>query len=125
MKVLLYVGAAYHLAFALFHLGFWKLFRWQDELPKLGFINRNIMQILNLCLTFIFLAIAWISFVHADALSATALGRTLLIVIALFWLLRAFLQAFYFGIKDMRSFAFLLVFVAGATLYLVPFISRV
>ncbi|HEX7047134.1 MAG TPA: hypothetical protein VF275_06155 [Gammaproteobacteria bacterium] len=89
MTAVIYAGGVFHLAFAVFHLGFWKLFKWDEQLPRLGVINRNVMQILNLCLTFVFFAFAWISFVHAEALLGTALGDALLGVIALFWILRA------------------------------------
>jgi hypothetical protein len=53
-----WAGGCFHLAFAIFHCGFWKLFGWTRELPKLNRINRGVMQILNLCLTFVFLILA-------------------------------------------------------------------
>lgn len=123
MKALLYAGGVFHLAFAAFHLGFWRLFRWNDELRRLGFINRNVMQILNLCLTFVFLAWAWLSFAHVDALLEPGLGHALLGVIALFWLLRAIEQAVFFRLGNAASLAFFLAFVGGAALYAVPLLA--
>lgn len=123
MKSMLVAGGLFHLAFALFHLAFWRLFRWREELGRLGFINRNVMQILNICLTFVFLAVAWISFMHAEALLNTALGKTLLAAVALFWLLRAALQVIYFGLRDIVSLAFFAAFVLGTALYAVPVLA--
>lgn len=120
MKILIYFGGIYHLAFALFHLGFWKLFDWKHELQRQTFINRNVIQILNLCLTFVFFAFAWISFTHADALLNADLGRTLLAIIALFWALRAIEQIVFFGVRNAVSLAFLFAFVAGTALYATP-----
>lgn len=114
---MLYAGGVFHVAFALFHLGFWRLFDWREQLPRLGFVNRQVVQILNLCLTFIFLAFAWVSFVHADALLDSDLGATLLAIIALFWLLRAVEQAWFFGLSNGASIGFFLAFVGGGALY--------
>lgn len=123
MKLLLLAGGVYHVAFAIFHLGFWKLFNWNEQLPRLGFINRNIMQILNLCLTFVFLAFAWISIAHADALLASGLGRTLLAIISMFWLLRAVEQILFFGIRNTVSAGLFAVFLLGSALYAAPLIA--
>lgn len=123
MKTLLVAGGVFHLAFAIFHLAFWRLFRWSSELPRLGFINRNIMQILNLCLTFVFFAFSWISFAHADELLRPGLGRTLVCVIALFWLLRAIEQVIFFGLRNAASVAFFLAFIGGAALYAIPLLA--
>ncbi len=46
----LYAAAGFNVALALFHLGFWRLFRWREELPKLHPVNRGVMQALNLML---------------------------------------------------------------------------
>lgn len=120
MKTLLYAGAAFHLAFAIFHLWFWKLFRWRDELARLGFINRQIVQILNLCLTFVFFAVAWLSFAYADELLAPGLGRALLGAIALFWFARAALQVIFFGLREPVSAALFAAFLGGSALYAIP-----
>lgn len=60
------LGGFYNLGFAIFHLMFWRLFRWKRDLSSLTFINRSVMQILNLCLTFVFLLMAYISFFNTS-----------------------------------------------------------
>lgn len=114
------ISGIYHIAFALFHLAFWRLFRWRRELFSLSHLNRSVMQILNLCLTFVFLAFAYLSFFHAPELLATSLGRALLLLVAVFWCLRAAEQLFFFGLRTPASVAFFAVFIAGALLYFYP-----
>ncbi len=122
MKTLLCIGGFYHLAFFVFHLFFWKLFDWRRDLSSLTRANRGIMQILNLRLMWIFLFAAYVSFFHADALLTTALGKTILIALALFWLMRAVEQIVFFKSKSKISAAFFAVFLLGAAIYFSPFL---
>jgi hypothetical protein len=81
------------------------------------------MQILNLCLTFVFLAFAYISLWHTADLLATGLGRTMLVVIALFWLARAVEQVVFFGLRRKASAGFFAVFLFGAGIFAAPLLS--
>jgi len=111
------IGSLFNLGFAVFHIFFWKLFHWRKDLASLTVINRGVMQILNLCLTFAFLIFAYISAFHTAEMTSTALGRALLALIAVFWLLRAIEQIIFFGLARARSLGFFAVFLAGALLY--------
>jgi len=119
-EALLAIGGAYHLAFAIFHLFFWRLFRWKSELAKLSSINRNVMQILNLRITYLALVFSYLSFALPEDLLSTTLGRTMLGAIALFWAMRAVEQVWFFGVRSRLSNAFVAVFLAGAALYAIP-----
>src|SRR5262245_57291785 len=116
----IYAGGVFNLAFAAFHVLFWRLFNWDRDLATLSAINRAVMQILNLCLTFIFLSFAYLSFQHADELLGTRLGNALLALIAFFWLLRAIQQAIFFGLRHRLSSALFGLFLVGASLYAYP-----
>jgi hypothetical protein len=118
-ETLVVAGGLFAAAFAVFHLFFWKLFRWDTELAKLGSLNRGIVQILNLCLTFVFVSFAYLSLAFSAELVATGLGRSLLFLIAMFWYLRAVEQIFFFGLREPLSAAFFLLFVVGGSLYAV------
>lgn len=120
-QTLLIAGGAFHLALAVFHLFFWRIFHWKEDLPSLTRINRAVMQILNLCLTFLFFIMAYVSFVHASELISSPLGRTILASIALFWVLRLILQLVFFGARHRVSMLFIVVFAVGVSLYLIPF----
>ena len=116
-ETLVAAGGLFSGAFAVFHLFFWKLFRWRSELAKLSSLNRAVVQVLNLCLTFVFVVFAYISLVHASELVASELGRSLLLLIAAFWYLRAVEQIFFFGLRKPLSVVFLVLFLAGGSLY--------
>lgn len=117
---LVVAGGVFTAAFAVFHLLFWKLFRWRSDLAALTSLNRAIVQILNLCLTFVFVAFAYLSLVHSAELLSTDLGRSLLFLIAVFWYLRAVEQVIFFGLRRRLSIAFFVIFLVGGSLYAVP-----
>lgn len=116
-NALIFAGGLFSAAFALFHLFFWKLFRWRTELAKLTSLNRAIVQVLNLCLTFVFVILAYVSFVHPTELSTTGLGRSLLLLFAVFWYLRAVEQVVFFGLRKPLSAVFFVLFLVGGSLY--------
>jgi hypothetical protein len=116
----LYVAGAAYVALAVFHLAFWKVFRWREELPRLSRLNRGAMQILNLFVTGVFVAAAYLCFVHARELAGTGLGHALLVALALLWLSRAAEQVWFFGLKRSVSAVFTVLFVVMAALHLAP-----
>ena len=120
MEFLIKAGGIYCFGFVIFHLMFWRLFNWGEDLKSLSFINRATMQVLNLSLTFAFVIFGYISLFHSRELLETALGHSLLVLISLFWLLRAIEQVVFFKLKHWASAVFLMVFLAGAVLYGVP-----
>ncbi|GMV34313.1 MAG: hypothetical protein DCC59_12075 [Chloroflexi bacterium] len=119
-QTFLFAGGIYHLALAIFHVFFWRIFHWKKDLAALTRINRAVVQILNLCLTFLFIVMAYVSFVHASELISSPLGRTILASIALFWILRLILQFVFFGARHRVSILFIAIFAIGASLYLLP-----
>jgi hypothetical protein len=120
MKTLITIGGIYHLGFAVFHLAFWRLFSWKKDLSRLSPVNRKIMQILNLRLTYVFVAVGLISLLLAESLLSSDLGKAVLIGVALFWLMRAIEQVVFFGLRQAASLVIFLVFLAGAAIYLYP-----
>jgi hypothetical protein len=118
--VLIEAGGVFNAAFAVFHLFFYRIFNWQEDLRTLTFVNRGIVRVLNLCLAMVFVIFAYVSLVHTDELLTSALGSGLMAAIALFWLARALLQAGVFRLRRWSSWWFFLVFLLGAALYGVP-----
>jgi hypothetical protein len=108
--------------FAVFHLMFWRLFHWRTELARLTSINRAVVQVLNLCLIFAFITFGIIALMHGPDLISTPLGRSLLVLIALFWLLRAIEQVIFFDMRGWISWIFTLIFVAGFALHALPLV---
>ena len=120
MEGLIRIGGIYSLGFVAFHLLFWRIFNWREDLRSLAFLNRAIMQVLNLSLTFVFVIFGYVSLAHTRELLETPLGRSLLVLIALFWLWRAVQQPLFFGLRHWGSVAFLLLFLLGSVLYGIP-----
>jgi hypothetical protein len=119
-EALILCGGVFAAAFAVFHLFFWKLFRWKSDLAKLTSLNRAIVHVLNLCLTFAFTIFAYVSLVYTAEMLTTGLGRALLALIAAFWYLRAVEQIVFFGLRRPLSVALFVAFLIGGSLYLLP-----
>jgi hypothetical protein len=119
MKSLIIFGGVYCLAFAIFHLAFWRLFDWKNELPKLNSINRGVLQVLNIRLTYVFFVIAFFCFFLTDELLNTTLGKFVLGAISLFAVMRAFEQLIFWKVEKI-GIAFFVVFLVGAGIFAAP-----
>ena len=116
-------AGAFDLAIAALHLGFWRLFRWKEQLPRMAKVNGAVMQALNLVLTAVLAGLGALCLVHAGTLAGSALGRQLLGGVAALWLFRAVLQPWLFGLRHPVSAAFVPVFVIGAALHAAPLLG--
>ena len=119
-EISLFAGGIFNLGFTIFHLFFSKLFEWKRDLASLTPINRSVMQILNLCLTFMIFLMAYVSLFLPHEMLTTSLGDTLLVAFALFWFFRMLEQIFVFEVKGRLSVAFTLIFLLGSALYIIP-----
>ncbi len=125
MKTLILIGGFIWLAFFVFHIFFWKLFDWKQDLENLTQTNKAIMQVLNLCLMLCFLIFAYISIFQTEELLTTSLGKSLLAGMILFAIFRAIEQIIFFDLRNIRSKAVLLAAFIGMTIYLIPFVSTI
>jgi hypothetical protein len=116
-SALVVAAGLFNLAFAVFHLLFWRLFDWRIELARLGAANRGIMQVLNLCLTYVFVVSAVLLLFFPPQAFATEMGAFLLLAMAGFWLLRAVLQPMFFQLRHPLSQGLFVVFVIGTLLH--------
>ena len=119
------LGGVYFLAFAIFHVLFWRLFDWPTRLAGLDRINRGIMQTLNVCLTFLLFLTGFLLLIYTAEVRHTGLGRALLAGCGLFWLMRAALQWLWFPLQPALSRGLLLVFIAGAGIFFTPLLLMI
>jgi hypothetical protein len=119
-ETIIYLGGIYNIILIIFHLSFWKIFKWRKELQRMNFVNGGIFQILNISLTFVFIIFAYISFFYYSELLTTELGNVLLKLISFFWFLRAIQQVYFFGLKNKISLVFFVFFIVGAVIYIYP-----
>ena len=122
MKTMIILAGIYNIFLAIFHVLFWKigLINWQKELPAMSRVNRGIIQIMNLCLIFLFMFMAFTCLFHNTGLLDSSLGITVLSGFSLFWIFRLIEQFVFFG---SRSCLFIVIFTAGSLLHLIPLLS--
>ncbi|MDH5445528.1 MAG: hypothetical protein OEY52_08210 [Gammaproteobacteria bacterium] len=116
-------GGVYNILLVIFHLMFWKLFDWEKDLRSLRFLNRAIIQVLNISLTLVFVIFAYLSLWHTQELLSTRLGNHLIFLISLFWLARAIQQPVFFKLQHWGSWGFMVFFLVGSAIYFIPFIG--
>jgi len=119
-ETLIKLAGFYNILLIIFHMMFWRIFNWREDLKTLSFLNKSIMQVLNISLTLVFVLFSYISFVHTNELLNTSLGNALLSLIAIFWFARAAQQVIFFKLNHWGSWAFMLFFILGGILYGVP-----
>lgn len=110
----------YCLAFAAFHLTFWKIFRWKADLRQLTPVNRAITQVLNLRLAYVLLFVGIALLLFQNDLLATGLGRFILVAMSLFWIMRAVEQIIFFDRSSTISWVLVLIFLLGGGLFVIP-----
>lgn len=116
-ETLVLAGGVYNFVLAIGHLFLGKLLRWREQLALVTSLNRAVVQILNYSLTFAFLVFADLCWFHADEIVSTELGHRLLLLLSLFWYLRALQQIVFLGVRKAYSIVLTLVFVAGGTIF--------
>ena len=116
---LIFACGLHSAAFALFHLGFWRLFDWPRTLQATTWPNRAILQIANAQLVWVFTGVALLCFAMPGELAATALGRAVLAGMAVFWVLRLVLQFVWLRVHHPLVHGLSVVFAAGAMMFMV------
>ena len=117
LAMLLWLCALHSLAFALFHLAFWKLFGWPGSLASTTPANRAVIQILNLRLTWVFLCVATALWWLPQEIAGTRLGRGLLAAMCLFWVGRTIEQFVFLRVNQRLVHVLTALFAVGAGLF--------
>jgi hypothetical protein len=112
--------ALFCFGFAVFHMLFWKLFDWPNELKKVGPATRAITQILNLRMVYVLLAVGVICLSYPHEMRTTPVGRALLVGMGCFWAGRLAEQFIFLRINKMSVHVLSGLFFAGALLFLLP-----
>ena len=118
-SVIIFLGF-YNLLFAVFHLLFWRLFKWNKEMQKLSFANRGIIQILNIQIIYYFVAVAIVCFCFTNELLTTNLGKFFLLGNSLFWVIRLVQQYIFLRKNSFVIHILAVLFLLGAVLFFLP-----
>ena len=124
MITIIYVCGLYSLAFALFHIGFWKIFNWNSELKKICFANKAIVQILNVQIIYYFFFVTFVCFVFPTELMTTKLGNILLGSTSLFWFIRTIQQFIFLRANHYNIHILTIIFLAGTILFALPILTK-
>ncbi|MGY0799242.1 hypothetical protein ACW7G0_09345 [Lysobacter sp. A286] len=123
-STLIQLCGIHSLGFAIFHMAFWRLFRWQESLAAATTVDRAILQILNLRLIYVFLGMAVLCFCFTDELDDSALGQALLAGMSLFWVGRTIEQFVFLRINRPMAHVLTALFVLGAVLFALPLVDQ-
>jgi hypothetical protein len=115
------IGGILFLIFGLFHITFWFLFDWKNELIKLNEVNSNVMQMLNIGTVVILLSFGCIMLFYRSEILNTRLGNAILIISSLFFFARLIAEIVFPG----SSIIFGLILFLCMLLYLIPAITKV
>ena len=94
---LIIIGGISLILLALFHLSFWHLFNWQEELLKLSAENSSIMQLSTIGFVCLFLCLGIILILYHVEIGNTRLGRSLLLTLSFFFLVRCIFEFIFPG----------------------------
>ena len=119
-ETLLLLCALHSFGFALFHLGFWRLFGWPRTLQSTTLPNRAILQIANVQLVWVFTGIGLLCLLYPTELATSPLGRAVLAGMAVFWILRTFVQCVWLRVNHPLVHALTALFALGAVLFAAP-----
>ncbi len=119
-KTFVTIGGVLSIVFGIFHLSFWKLFDWKNELSNLSPDNSNIVQMLNIGTSIVLLSFGYILLFNRKEIMNTRIGKTLLSVLSIFYLAR-FIMEFAF---PNGSLIFGIILLFSVLIYLIPAIIR-
>ena len=124
MNTIILLCGLYNIGFAIFHIGFWKIFHWDSELKKLSFANKGIMQILNVQMIYYWLFVAIACFAFPTELLTTKFGNFFLIGNSIFWLLRTIQQFIFLRANHIAIHILTFIFMIGALLFALPLLMK-
>ena len=119
----LFCCGLYNLAFAAFHLYFWKIFKWKEDLKRNNVANRAIIQILNIRLIYVFLLMSFIYFFYPTQFLESELGFVLLVGFLGFWVGRTIEQFIFLRVKSKMVTILTIVFFIGIILHGLPLVN--
>ena len=112
------IAGVISLLFFVFHVLLFRLFNWNETLTCLNQSNWSIFQTFNLVSILMVGTITYFSFRHPVELAKTALGKSLLFVFSLFYLIRIASQFIFFGYEGFGSLMIVVLCLIPALIYL-------
>jgi hypothetical protein len=116
----IYLAGTHAIGFGVFHIYFWRIFKWKTELAKVHMPTRAITQMLNVQLIYFAFGTGILCFFFTDMLLNTALGNVLLIFYSGFWFVRLIQQFIFLRYNHWMIHLTTVLFALGSLLFALP-----
>ncbi len=103
-KAILYTGGVLNILLALFHILFWKMLNWKEELPKLSVDNQGVLQVSNIIMIALLLYFSMMSFAMVKHERLDFFGKSVVLLISGFYAMRVILGYPFFGFNMEEMF---------------------
>ena len=117
-RISMTIAGGISLLFLVFHVLFSQLFNWKETLTCLNLTNWAIFQTFSLVAILMVGTITYFTFRHPAELAETSLGKSLLVVFSLFYLIRIVAQFIFFGFQGIGAFIIVVLCLTPALIYL-------
>ena len=116
-KIILWVGIIDNFAMVFVHSFFWKMYNWQDELPKLSNDTQAILQTENICFIFLFLYMAVMLFLMIKYDKLDVFAKAILVSVIGINVIRLITGFLFFGYSptELISWIITVLEIAGYT----------
>lgn len=119
-RKLFLVAGGLNLLLGLFHLFFWKIFNWPEDLMSISHDNRAILQIANIHLTMLIVFFGYVSIIHWKDLFTHKIGKAVSLFMAAFYLIRIINEAVFWDIQSWESLVTALICGYFMVVYALP-----
>ena len=117
---ILFLCGLYNILLVVFHISFWKIFKWNETLESGTKANKYVTQIMNVQLIYLFLFMALIYLFFQKELMNSELGFWILVGYSGFWIVRFIQQFIFLKIKGTFVIGLTILFLIGAILHTLP-----
>ncbi len=119
--VIVTIGGVLLVVLGLFHLTFWDLFDWGNELPKLSKGNSSLVQMMAICTVCYLTSMGLTLLVCRKDITESRVGKLLLLSLSVFFIVRLILE---FTFRDGNSVKFITIFLLCIAVYTIPLLKR-
>lgn len=117
---LLYICGIFNIFLAVFHIYFWKIFKWNETLENGTIANKYVVQIMNIQLIFLFIFMALVYFFLPNELLNSRLGFWIMFGYSGFWIVRFIQQFIFLKMKGKFVIGLTLLFLFGSIIHILP-----